>query len=161
MPRDDDAQVIRAPGLLRAKVVKVPAADPDAIFAAVDKTIAGQADGFLVHVRGELGAMRAALHQAVTTADKRAESLERVYTIAHDLKGQGSSFGYQLITGIAALLCQFLRGQRANDAQGLRIAAAHVEALGVVMDHRIVGDGGKAGAAMVERLRKLVGAIEH
>jgi hypothetical protein len=91
-------------------------------------------------------------------ADKRAESLDRIYGIAHDLKGQGSSFGYQLITGVAGLLCQFLKGQRVNDAQGLRVAAAHVEALGIVMEHKIAGDGGKLGTAMVERLQKLVGA---
>ena len=101
--------------------------------------------------------MRTALHEAVTQAEKRAEALDRVYTIAHDLKGQGSSFGYPLITKVGALLCQYIKARRANDAQGLRIVAAHIEALGLIVEHKIGGDGGKLGTEMTGRLEKLVG----
>lgn len=161
MPRrSDDAQVIRPPHLLQAKVASVPVRDPDALFAAVDRAIAAKADVFLENARDDLGAMRIALHEAVTVTEKRAEGLERVFTIAHDLKGQGSSFGYPLITKIGGLLCQFLRARRGHDAQGLRIAAAHIEALAIVLEHRIAGEGGQLGASVVERLEKLVGAAE-
>jgi len=157
---DGEAQVIRQPGLLRAKVGKAPPGDAEAVFAAADKAVKQKAGAFLDHVRGELASMRTALHQAVTVAEKRAAALDRVYTIAHDLKGQGSSFGYDLITKVGGLLCQYLKARRANDAQGLRIAAAHIEALGLIVEHRIAGDGGKLGGEMVGRLEKLVGAAQ-
>lgn len=157
---DGEAQVIRQPGLLRAKVAKAPPGDAEAVFAAADKAVLQKAGLFLEHARDELGVMRSALHQAVTVADKRAESLDRVYTIAHDLKGQGSSFGYELITKVGSLLCQYLKGRRANDAQGLRIVAAHIEALGLIVEHRITGAGGKLGTEMVTRLEKLVGSAK-
>jgi len=157
---DSEAQVIRQPGLLRAKVGKAPPGDAEAVFAAADKAVMQKAGVFLDHARGELATMRTALHQAVTVAEKRAESLDRVYTIAHDLKGQGSSFGYNLITRVGGLLCQYLKARRANDAQGLRVTAAHIEALSLIVEHRIGGDGGKLGGEMVERLEKLVGAAQ-
>lgn len=157
---EGEAQVIRQPGLLRAKVGKAPPGDAEAVFAAADRAVMQKAGLFLDHARGELASMRTTLHQAVTEADKRAESLDRVYTIAHDLKGQGASFGYPLITKVGGLLCQYLKSRRANDAQGLRIVAAHIEALGLIVEHKIGGDGGKLGAAMTERLDKLVGAAK-
>lgn len=151
-----EAEVIRPPGMLRAKVRTEPVRDADALFAAVDRQIAGNAESFLAHAVAELGAMRSALHHAVTSAEKRAESLDRVFTIAHDLKGQGSSFGFPLITRVAALLCQYLRTRRPNDGQGLRIAAAHVEALNILVEHRVGGEGGRLGSTMIERLERLV-----
>lgn len=157
---EGEAQVIRQTGLLRAKVAKAPPGDAEAFFGAADKALMQKAGIFIEHARGEIASMRAALHQAITEADKRAGSLDRVYTIAHDLKGQGSSFGYVLITRVSALLCHYLKARRANDAQGLRIVAAHIEALALVVEHRIGGDGGKLGAAMFERLDKLVGAAK-
>ena len=157
---DGEAQVIRQPGLLRAKVAKAPPGDAEAVFAAADKAVMQKAGVFLEHARGELASMRTALHEAVTQAEKRAEALDRVYTIVHDLKGQGSSFGYPLITRVGALLCQYLKARRANDAQGLRIVAAHIEALGLIVEHKIGGDGGKLGTEMTGRLEKLVGAAQ-
>jgi chemotaxis protein histidine kinase CheA len=157
---EGEAQVIRQPGLLRAKVAKAPPGDAEAVFAAADKAVLQKADLFIEHARDELGAMRTALHQAVTVAEKRAESLDRVYTMAHDLKGQGTSFGYELITRVGALLCQYLKARRANDAQGLRVVAAHIEALGLIVEHRITGAGGKLGTEMITRLEKLVGTAK-
>lgn len=61
---------------------------------------------------------------------------------------------------MSELLCQYLKMRRASDAQSLRIVAAHIEALGLVVEHRIGGDGGKLGAAMLERLDKLLGATK-
>ena len=66
----------------------------------------------------------------------------------------------ELITKVGAQLCLYLKSRRANDAQGLRIVAAHIEALGLIVEHRITGAGGKLGTEMVGRLEKLVGTAQ-
>ena len=44
---------------------------------------------------------------AAATGDRKAEA-EQVFQIAHDIKGQGGSFGYDLMTLIANELCRLI-----------------------------------------------------
>ena len=78
--------------------------------------------------------------------------------IAHNLKGQGESFGYPLITSIGQSLLSFLCDLGEADARHVKIALAHVTVLRTVLDKDIRGSGGAVGAALVARLESLTGA---
>jgi hypothetical protein len=73
--------------------------------------------------------------------------------LAHDIKGQGASFGYQLITDIAMSLHHYLVRVPAAQ-QRAAVVAAHLEALDAVARLKICGDGGAIGAAIVDTLAK-------
>ncbi len=77
------------------------------------------------------------------------------HDIAHNLKGQGASFGYPLITSIAQSLLNLLRGQEKSDPRAIKIAAAHVNALRTILDKDIQGSAGPRGEALVKRLGEL------
>lgn len=69
----------------------------------------------------------------------------------HDIKGQGSTFGYPLATRIAASLHGYLVGLPVEQ-QKTSVISAHVEALGAVGAYRLKGEGGPAGAAILATL---------
>src|SRR5262249_59846534 len=52
---------------------------------------------------------RAALDTARDDAGQRGAQVEALFRIAHDLKGQGASFGFPLVTRIAQSLCILTR----------------------------------------------------
>lgn len=77
----------------------------------------------------------------------------QVYRTAHEIKGQGSTFGYNLISAIGASLCRLIRQrEKLQAAEFDRRALAHCTAIGAVLDKDIKGDGGRDGAALLDLL---------
>lgn len=150
-----DGEAIRPSLTIRAKTTAVAEEDPETFFAAADGAIAAAADAFLDHAREDLAVLRQSFLCALETPEEREDSLRRAYTIAHDLKGQGTSYGFSLMTEVAALLCAALRSPRTEDSAWRRVARAHIEALGLVIEQGIRGDGGALGRRVVERLARL------
>ena len=75
------------------------------------------------------------------------------YRVAHDLKGQGSTFNYDLVTRIATGLCHLIKdGGACDDAKFTRRATAHCQALQVVLDKDIRGLGCEHGATLLKIL---------
>ncbi len=84
------------------------------------------------------------------------EILEDLFSVAHNLKGQAGSFGYDFVTSVAASLCDLLREQSGSaDAQVLKFVEQHVQVVVQVVDKGIVGDGGATGQKVVQSLRDL------
>jgi len=86
----------------------------------------------------------------------RREQLDHLYAAMHNMKGQGSSFGYPLVTRISQSLCRLLAPGRAIDDAGLKVAQAHLDALKLVLDQQIAGKGGEIGEKLGARLEGLV-----
>ena len=85
-----------------------------------------------------------------------AKVLEDLFGVAHNLKGQAGSFGYDLVTSIAASLCDLLRAQEGHlSSHDVKIVGQHVQVLARVVDKGIVGDGGETGQKIVQSLRDL------
>ncbi|WP_282604889.1 Hpt domain-containing protein [Pelagibius sp. Alg239-R121] len=79
--------------------------------------------------------------------------------IAHDIKGQGGSFGYPLITEVGDSLSTLLKHERMQSEAGLKLLAAHITALATILDKAIQGDGGNLGGSYTQRLSALVGEL--
>jgi|JI8StandDraft_1071087.scaffolds.fasta_scaffold235677_2 chemotaxis protein histidine kinase CheA len=94
------------------------------------------------------------LQQLIGRAAPHDEAWQtEIYRVAHDLKGQGSTFNYDLVTRIAAGLCHLIKdGGTCEDAKFARRAIAHCQALQVVLDKDIRGLGGEHGAALLKIL---------
>jgi hypothetical protein len=74
------------------------------------------------------------------------------------VKGQGSSFGFHLMTHIGASLCDYIReGGPASEAK-LKVIDAHLSALEFVLERQIKGDGGDAGQGLLDKLKGYVAA---
>lgn len=81
--------------------------------------------------------------------------LDELHSIAHNIKGQGGSFGYDLVTDIGASFCDYLRGAPRMAPNELSIISMHIRMLKNVADNNITGDGGETGARLIEKLRQL------
>jgi hypothetical protein len=104
-----------------------------------------------------LARMSQALATARADATARAAALRQLFEAAHDVKGQGASFGYPLLSRIGQSLCR-IGHSAAHDSfspEALKVVAAHVEAMKVILDKRIRGDGGTLGARLAEKLEAM------
>ena len=108
---DDKPQLITPPNPLKNKVgTGGPGAVDLSTLERAEKVIADLAETYLEWVEQDLVKLHKAL-QALSSAtgDRKAE-LEAIYQISHDMKGQGGSFGYQLITVVGNQLCRLDAG---------------------------------------------------
>ncbi len=91
-----------------------------------------------------------------------AEIAQRIYRVAHNIKGQGSSFDYPLATEIAAELCRFLHQLAAQagkvSERDLAVISGHGAALDAIARNKVTGSGGELGQRILTRLRGFVAA---
>ncbi len=80
--------------------------------------------------------------------------------IVHNIKGQGTSFGYPLMTGIGESLYRMVLAMREQPAAAVvKVLGAHVEALRTIIDHDIRANAGSLGREVVTRLTSLVDKV--
>lgn len=81
---------------------------------------------------------------------------ERINAIAHDMKGQGGTFGYQLITDFSEGLYGFTsKGAGLSDSH-VEIIKGHIDAMRIVIRERIEGTGGDIGEELKKGLEASV-----
>ena len=73
--------------------------------------------------------------------DSRMIATQSLYAVAHNIKGQGSSFGFQLMTRLGDSLCRLTRGKRPFSDADLNLVASHLDAMRLVLTQEIRGDG--------------------
>ena len=89
------------------------------------------------------------------TADQK-KFLNTIFQISHDIKGQGGSFDFGLLTAVGDSLCRFTEEREKANAAEIEAIKLHVEALNLVLNERLKGDGGEMGAALLNGLRQVV-----
>ena len=77
---------------------------------------------------------------------------DALHRVAHDMKGQGGTFDYLLISDVADRLCGFLK-RTTPDAQAAPSIGAFVEALATVLNTKLTGSGGEAGTAILNSIK--------
>ena len=82
-----------------------------------------------------------------------------VYKIAHELRGQGGSYGYPLVTRFGDQLCRYLDAAAGLDRKMLVIVKATADAIAVVINSKVSGDGGDTGRALVDMLDKVLAQV--
>ncbi|WP_417450346.1 Hpt domain-containing protein [Kordiimonas sp.] len=83
-----------------------------------------------------------------------SSAADRIYDLAHNVKGMGSSFNYDLMTTVGTSLCRYIKN--GGDRLRPRAIDAHVRILEVVLENKIRGDGGEKGQALEKRLNEII-----
>lgn len=119
--------------------------------ASAQAAVAGLADKYIGWVNDDLARLDAAI--AGVTDGHNAAALRDVYGVSHDIKGQGSTFGYHLITEIGQLLCRYTERAIERKKVDRAVIDAHVEAMRTVVDNRIQGPAGELGREIIDALK--------
>jgi hypothetical protein len=126
--------------------------------AALEKAEAELADAAARYAewsRATLDELMEFYREASTGAgDVRQQAVRKISHIAHELRGQGGTFGYPLVTSFASSLFRFTENDSAISDERLMVIKAHCDAIRVVLLQNITGDGGEIGQALVKALQQ-------
>lgn len=150
-------QVIRVPNTLKAKLGGRFSIDPDAIkrAEAALQGLSGQFGEWLQDELRKLDASRA----AVTAQGMTSETAGGLYTRAHDLKGLGTTYGFPLVSRMAASMCKLLEDPATRAGAPLPLVDSHIHAIKAVVRDDIKDADHPVGQALVRELETRVG--EH
>lgn len=86
----------------------------------------------------------------------RKPAFQEIRAIAHDMKGQGGTFGYPLITTFADSLSGFAAITGAYADNQVDLIKAHIDAMRAVISGRVKGDGGEIGKQLSAGLNQAI-----
>lgn len=156
MSQQNSGQMIQPPNALRLKVGggRLGAIDPAAI-AKAEAALKSLANNFSQWLADEITKLEAA-RQQVRTVGPTVETMENLYLRAHDLKGLGTTYGYQLITRIAGSLCRLIDDKEKRASAPLDLVDAHIDAIKAAVRDDIKTDDHPTGRVLVEELERRV-----
>ncbi len=146
-------QVLNPPNLLKQKVGS-GGLDANAIKKA-EKVFDSLRGEFEEIARGDVAKLSLAA-AALLVNPNDIKKRQEVYMLAHELRGQGGSYGYPLVTRFGDQLCRYLDATDILDAKTLIIVKAAADAIAVVINSKVSGDGGETGRQLVGMLDRAI-----
>ncbi len=156
MSQPNSGQMIQPTNSLKLKlgVGRLGAIDPAAI-ARAEAALKSLSSNFTQWLADEITKLEAARHQVKVDGITLA-SMENLYLRAHDLKGLGTTYGYQLITRIAGSLCRMIDDKDKRAATPLELVDAHIDAIKAAVRDDIKSDEHPVGSILVLELERRV-----
>lgn len=133
---------------------------PDDILAEAEQALQREAAGFITWAKKYLDNLSKEVVQAKTVSGERQKHFDEINIIAHELRGQGGTFGYPLITLFAKSLYEATKQPRKEDDIALEIAKIHIDTMRAVIREDIEGDGGELGQQLFKSLKLAIAKQE-
>lgn len=156
MSQQNPSQMIPAANTLRLKVGanRMGAIDASAI-AKAEAALKSLSGNFAQWLQDEILKLEAARKQ-VKDVGVNVETMENLYLRCHDLKGLGTTYGYQLITRIAASLCRLIDEKDKRLTAPMNLVDAHIDAIKAAVREDMKADDHPIGGALVCELERRV-----
>lgn len=159
----EDARALPSSDRLRAKLGLIGDMDVEMDMEALqraEEAVAQLQESYSEWVGPDIQRMGALLKEAkALSGDAQAGLMEAIFDLAHNIKGQGLSFNYPLMTRIGESLCEFLRTQKKMDAAAFCLIEAHIQAMAVVIRDRIQDEEAPLAEKVVAELSALGGRL--
>ncbi|MEM7173426.1 MAG: Hpt domain-containing protein [Pseudomonadota bacterium] len=137
---------------------------PDQVAAEAERALSALKEQYDGLVANDIAKLRALWQEADQNPDKAEDALTQIFALCHDIKGQAATFGYPLLTDVAALLCGFLRFDGGptppkHDEATLSVVAAHIEALDVLLTNKVREQS--EGQGVIAALQALIARVRR
>ncbi len=128
---------------------------------AAERSILTAKFDYLEAAQEDMARLAQAYDKAMKDPANRVTHMQELYGVVQSIKGQGTSFGYPLMTAVGSQLARFIEdcGEDLSDAQ-MDAVKVHQEALRLVMQQKMEGDGGPVGQKLVAGLGMVIKKIK-
>lgn len=156
-----DVWLFKLPNYLKQKMgsnaQRQPFVLPDDVLGAAEQQLKREAEGFLGWAKEYLDRLSRQVEDAKqVSGEARTSNFEEINLIAHELRGQGGTFGYPLITVFGKSLYEVTKPPCREDDSNLEIVKAHIDTMRAVLREKIEGDGGELGQSLFKALKMAI-----
>lgn len=162
--QDSDVWIFKLPNHLKEKMgsnaMRQEFIIPTDILQQAEQALQRESASFIHWAKRYLDNLSRQVTRAKEQGGDRQSNFEEMNLIAHELRGQGGTFGYPLITLFAKSLYEATKGQCRQDDTALEIAKAHIDTMRAVIREDIEGDGGELGQQLFKSLKLAIAKLE-
>lgn len=148
------ARYIPASKVLEAKTPMTDKSLNSALDKA-DKVLADMHDDYVNWVQDDIEHLDAAFKNLVANPRSK-QAIDEVYKISYNMKGQGGTFGYQLVTFVMNNLCRYLEERETLSVSQLEAVELHIASVKQIVNHKLTEKGGEMGKQVILGLQKMV-----
>lgn len=130
--------------------------DPSAL-AKAEAALKSLSSNFAEWMNNEITKLDAAWDQVRTLGATQA-AMDSLYLRAHDLKGLGGTYGFPIVTSIAAQLCRQIGDGEARLTASLDAIGMQIAAIKTAVSQNITTEEQPEGQALLANLRSRVSA---
>jgi chemotaxis protein histidine kinase CheA len=152
------AEIIEVPNTIRKKVSGGGPISNDMLKRA-ESVIVEHGAEYVSRAQAQVDGLVKTAKTAQADPQKRAELFEQIFQQSHDIRGMGSTFGYDLVTAIGGSLCNFIEDIEKSGEAEMDVVLAHVEALRAIISNEVKGDGGNIGREIYQGLVQAVAKV--
>ncbi|MEM8785230.1 MAG: hypothetical protein AAGF19_05195 [Pseudomonadota bacterium] len=138
-----------------AAAPEADAAAFDVMLEEAEAIIAELSKQYIPWLKKDLAEFATLLGPADGVPELSASQVEGLFAVAHNMKGQGTAFGYPMVSDIGDIVCKLTRTKEALADLAVDTLRECQEAIELVAREDIRGDGGQAGRAIVGMLRTM------
>lgn len=155
---DQAGKVIKPPNTLSQKVtVGGPGAVDAAALERAETVISDLAGDYVNWAKDDIKRLEGVFASMKTGSGDNDKLAQEIFQVSHDIKGQGGSFDYPLMTIIGGQLCAFIdKREKAIDAGAVEVIGLHINAMQLVIAQALTGDGGAIGDQLLTGLEKVI-----
>lgn len=152
--------IIRPPRHISRKVPKSGGPSPEkaimlALNAAGDLT--NEYQGWAVD---DLGDLWQKYQKLAAEGEVTSNEIAEMFDVAHEIRGQGGSFGFSLISVIADSLCKFIEGRSQLSVAEMDVIKVHILAMKAVFHQQLEGEQKELSEHLTELLQALRNKID-
>lgn len=151
----DSVEVITPPHSIKDKVGRGGRPSKD-MLAKAEAAISKMSEDYPEWAMNDVDRLEALVQGTKPATGNGRVVMEDAFKLAHDMRGQGGSFGYPLMTRISNSFCRFVEELEAVDEAAVQICKAHVQSMRAVLSNKVKGNGGSIGAQIAEGLEAAV-----
>jgi len=151
-----DHSVIIPPATLRERAMSLGGGSKDgfdtAALTRAEEALAALAVDFSTWMRDESTKLETA-RETFRIDPSQNDNQQALYRAAHDIRGQGKTFGYPLAAELADGLCDLIDGAHEVDAKVLELVDAHIDAIRAVVRDDVRANEDKVARDLIVELR--------
>jgi hypothetical protein len=158
---DVEVRVFNPPQTLAAKVeIGGPGAVDMATLERAEQVISDMAGDYINWVQEDLRLIQEAMDEVKSSGGESEGAMSRVFAISHDIKGQGGSFGYDLMTMVGDDLCRIIDHSKKADTSVLDVMQVHIDTMKLIIKSEMKGDGGAEGVKLLKGLELVASKVQ-
>ncbi len=152
--------IFRLPNALKDKVggmgASSPGEMPTSLLEEAEEKLEKASLDFTEWALNYLGQLSNLCAEALLKPGRRQKQFQDINLLAHELRGQGGTFGYPLITIFGKMLYDCTGEGCREDDSAVEIVKAHIDAMRAVIREKVAGDGGELGRQLLKSLRAAI-----
>ncbi|BCW87972.1 hypothetical protein sos41_11090 [Alphaproteobacteria bacterium SO-S41] len=126
-----------------------PLADEEPDYAEAEAALAALAEQYPTYASADVTEMKTHLAAIESHLKSAAAACESLFAVAHNVKGQGASFGYELMTELGEALCGAIRDRSTLAPEEIEAIRTILAACDTVLTERLTGEGGARGRQLL------------